>query len=248
MGTAARLSRANAPRQGIHGGFLHSAERYAHRPAVEVRGTILTYDELRSRAMSLAASLQRATPSGGPPLTAVFAYRSATAYSGVLAALLSGHGYVPLNRTFPHDRTRTMLERSGCRSLIVDGASEPQLEAVLQLAKEPLLILLPERADTRSLRSRWSRHTILGASDLEPAGKFEEKPVLPDSMAYLLFTSGSTGIPKGVMVAHRNVAHLVSFMTARYGISEHDRFSQTFDMSSQLIEITIYSSEDQILR
>src|SRR5436189_1591965 len=69
MGTAARLSRANAPRQGVHGGFLHSAERYAHRPAVEVRGTILTYDELRSRAMSLAASLQRATPSGGPPLT-----------------------------------------------------------------------------------------------------------------------------------------------------------------------------------
>ena len=234
MGTAARLSRANAPRQGIHGGFLHSAERYAHRPAVEVRGTILTYDELRSRAMSLAASLQRATPSGGPPLTAVFAYRSATAYSGVLAALLSGHGYVPLNRTFPPDRTRTMLERSGCRSLIVDGESEPQLEAVLQLAKEPLLILLPERADTRSLRSRWPRHTILGASDLEPAGKFEEKPVLPDSIAYLLFTSGSTGIPKGVMVAHRNVAHLVSFMTARYGISEHDRFSQTFDMTFDL--------------
>src|SRR5207249_11900949 len=177
MGTAARLSRANAPRQGIHGGLLHSAERYAHRPAVEVRGTILTYDELRSRAMSLAASLQRATPSGGPPLTAVFAYRSATAYSGVLAALLSGHGYVPLNRTFPLKRTWAMLQRSGCRSLIVDAESELRLEAILDLSEEPLLIILPERTDTSYLRSRWSRHTILGASDLEPAGKFEDNPV-----------------------------------------------------------------------
>src|SRR5205809_7146671 len=151
MGTAARLSRANAnaPRQGIHGGFLHSAERYAHRPAVEVRGTILTYDELRSRAMSLAASLQRATPSGGPPLTAVFAYRSATAYSGVLAALLSGHGYVPLNRTFPPDRPRTMLERSGCRYLIVHGQSEPPLEPAPRLHQAPHLVPLTQPADTR---------------------------------------------------------------------------------------------------
>jgi len=213
---------------------LRSVELYAHRPALEVPGTILTYDELRSRAMSLAASLRRTTPSGGSPLTAVFAHRSATAYAGVLASLLAGHGYVPLNRTFPPERTRTMLLRAGCRSLIIDAESEPQLEAVLDLSEESLLILLPERTELSSLRSRWPQHTILGASDLEPAGNFEEKPVLPDSIAYLLFTSGSTGIPKAVMVAHRNVAHFVSFMTDHYCISEHDRFSQTFDMTFDL--------------
>ncbi len=234
MGTASKSSGAKASSHGIHGGFLRSAELYAHRPALEVPGTILTYDELRSRAMSLAASLRRATPSGGSPLTAVFAHRSATAYAGVLASLLAGHGYVPLNRTFPPERTRTMLLRSGCRSLIIDAESEPQLEAVLDLSEESLLILLPERTELSSLRSRWPQHTILGASDLEPAGNFEEKPVLPDSIAYLLFTSGSTGIPKGVMVAHRNVAHFVSLMTDRYCISEHDRFSQTFDMTFDL--------------
>jgi amino acid adenylation domain-containing protein len=234
MGTASKLSGAMATSHGIQGGFLRSAEHYAHRPAVEVPGTILTYGELQRRAMSLAASLQHATPSGGPPLTAVFAYRSATAYAGVLASLLAGHGYVPLNRTFPAERTRTMLQRSGCRSLIVDASSEPQLEAVLDLSEESLLIILPERTDLSFLRSRWPQHTILGASDLEPARNFEEKPVQPDSIAYLLFTSGSTGIPKGVMVAHQNVAHFVSSMTDRYGISEHDRFSQTFDMTFDL--------------
>jgi len=164
----------------------------------------------------------------------VFAYRSTTAYAGVLASLLAGHGYVPLNRTFPAERTRTMLQRSGCRSLIVDAGSEPQLEAVLDHSEESLLIILPERTDLSFLRSRWPQHTILGTSDLEPARNFEEKPVHSDSIAYLLFTSGSTGIPKGVMVAHQNVAHFVSFMSDRYGISEYDRFSQTFDMTFDL--------------
>src|SRR5207247_11176688 len=198
----------------------------ATRAAAEGRVEMLPHAGVRNPAMSLAASLERATPPGGTPLTAVFARRSTTAYSGVLAALLAGHGYVPLNRTFPLERTWAMLQRSGCRSLIVDAESELRLEAILDLSEEPLLIILPERTDTSYLRSRWSRHTILGASDLEQAGNFDEKPVSPDSIAYLLFTSGSTGIPKGVMVAHQNVAHLVSFMTARYGISEDDRFSQ----------------------
>lgn len=234
MATTSKVSSSNATSRGIHGGFLRSCELYAHRPAVELPGTILTYDELRNRAVSLAATLQRATPSGGPPLTAVFAYRSPTAYAGVLAALLAGHGYVPLNRTFPPERTRTMLVRSGCRSLIIDAESEPQLEHILDPLAEPLLIIVPERSDASFLRRRWPNHTILGASDLEPGGTLQEKLVSPDSIAYLLFTSGSTGIPKGVMVAHRNVTHFVSFMTDRYGITEHDRFSQTFDMTFDL--------------
>jgi len=234
MGATSNASSANATSRGIHGGFLHSCELYAHRPAIELPDTMLTYDELRNRAMSLAASLQRATPSGGPPLTAVFAYRSPTAYVGVLAALLAGHGYVPLNRSFPPDRTRTMLLSSGCRSLIVDAQSEPQLEHILDLLEEPLLIILPERTDASILQSRWPNHTILGAGDLGPVATWQEKPVSPDSIAYLLFTSGSTGLPKGVMVTHRNVTHFVDFMAERYGITEQDRFSQTFDMTFDL--------------
>jgi non-ribosomal peptide synthetase component F len=208
MGTASRMSSANATGRGIHSGFLRSCEMYAHRPAVELPGTVLTYDELRNRAMSLAALLQRATPSGGPPLTAVFAHRSSSAYAGALAALLAGHGYVPLNHTFPPERTRTMLLRSGCRSVIVDAESEPQLEHILDHWEEPLLIILPEHTDVILLRSRWSKHIIFGAVDLEPVGTLQKACVSPDSIACLLFTSGSTGIPRGVMVAHRNVDHL----------------------------------------
>jgi len=202
--------------------------------AVEVSGAALTYRTLQHKAASLAATLQRKAPPGAPPLTAVFAYRSPAAFAGVLAALLRGHGYVPLNRTFPPDRTRTMLLRSECRAMIVDSESEEQLEPVLNGIDVGLLLILPEKDDTRSLAERWPKHRFLGSHDLEPPEAWSPEPASPDAIAYLLFTSGSTGIPKGVMVAQRNVLHFVDVMIGRYGITEQDRFSQTFDMTFDL--------------
>ena len=57
---------------------------------------------------------------------------------------------------------------------------------------------------------------------------------IPDAIAYLLFTSGSTGQPKGVMVAHRNVTHFVDAMVERYASHGADRLSQTFDLTFDL--------------
>src|SRR5205807_1817266 len=172
--------------------------------------------------------------SGAPPLTGLFAYRSATAFAGVLGALLGGHAYVPLNRTFPPARTALMLSRAGCRAVIVDAASARQLSQVLEHAKEPLVLILPEGGDLNALASRWSKHTILGPQDLERAEAWHMEERTPDSITYVLFTSGSTGPPKGVMVTHGNVRHCVDVMVERYGITEHDRFSQTFDMTFDL--------------
>ncbi len=62
--------------------------------------------ELRESALRIAATIQLRSQSAAPPLTAVLAYRSPVAYAAVLGALLEGDGYVPLNPTFPIERTR----------------------------------------------------------------------------------------------------------------------------------------------
>src|SRR5438874_11128784 len=85
--------------------FLRSAQKFPERPAVEVAGGELSYKQLGERARRLAATIQANARPGEVPLTAVFAHRSQTAYAAVLGALMAGHGYVPLNRTFPIDRT-----------------------------------------------------------------------------------------------------------------------------------------------
>jgi amino acid adenylation domain-containing protein len=235
---SASVPRANGARavseRGLWSGFLSSARIFPRRPAVVAGGQVLSYEELREMAWRIAATIQRYPEYSTTPLTAVFAYRSATAFAGVLGALLAGNGYVPLNRTFPEGRTRVMFERSGSRSLIVDVHSLPQLQGVLESAREPLLVILPDVADVTPLETTWPLHTFAGADQLQLSSAWREPVVGRDSLAYLLFTSGSTGTPKGVTVAQRNVLCFVDYMVERYEVNENDRFSQMFDMTFDL--------------
>ena len=214
-------------------GFVRSSERFPQRPAIQV-GREITYSELAERARRIAATIQAEITTSEVPLTAVFAYRSQTAYAAVLGALMAGHGYVPLNPAFPVERTRLMLTRSMCRSLVVDRESEVQLEVLLQGVEESLLILCPDRADVSELAKRFLPHRILGAADLSAPEQWRPKDVSPDAIAYLLFTSGSTGQPKAVMVSHANVLHYVDYVTRRYSITCKDRVSQNFDLTFDL--------------
>ena len=197
-------------------GFIRASEQFPDRSAISVSGREIAYVELAERAKSLAATLQRESLEGAIPLTAVFAYRSETAYVGVLAALMAGHGYVPLNRTFPVDRTRLMLERALCQAIIVDASSESQVAKLLPDSDSRLVLIFPERSDVRELAEQFPQHRVLGAHDLSPAEEWDRPEIAPDSLAYLLFTSGITGQPKGVMVSHRNVLHYVEYMTKRH--------------------------------
>jgi acyl-CoA synthetase (AMP-forming)/AMP-acid ligase II len=149
------MSNTTDSRRLLWTGFLRSCERFPTRGALDVGGHEVTYQQLANRAKCLAATLEASAVPGAVPLTAVFAYHSETAYAAVLGALMAGNGYVPLNRTFPIDRTRLMLERSMCGSVIVDAGSESQLEKLLSSMAMPLVIICPDRADVTELAASW---------------------------------------------------------------------------------------------
>lgn len=237
------VPRSSAASRPLWWGFLEASEQFGDRPALLADGQTLTYGELGTLARRLAATLRSHADPAAPPLTAVFAYRTPTAFAGVLGSLLAGRGYVPLNRTFPPGRTRLMLGHAGCRSLVVDRGSLDQLEAVLPDDAPSLLLVVPDLDDVGELRARWPDHTILGARDLEPAARWSEPPpAAADAVAYLLFTSGSTGIPKGVMVGHRNVRSFLDYVLNRYEVHQRDRLSQMFDMTFDLSVFDMFAA------
>jgi amino acid adenylation domain-containing protein len=226
---------------GLCSGFFGRAGESPNRPALEVGGRVLTYGELARRARSLAATLSKHAPDAGPPLTAVLAHRSSTAFAGVLGALARGHGYVPLNPTFPAARNQAMLERAGCGAVIVDSAAVSEVEALVDGIDRELLLVLPDEDDAHCA-GRWAPHRVLGAPHLEDGAHLEPAQVSPSDPAYLLFTSGSTGTPKGVAVTHANVRSFLDAVAQRYDFTHHDRFSQTFDLTFDLSVFDMFAA------
>ena len=218
----------------LHSGFLSVSEATPDRPALHVDGLTFSYSNLRMFASSLAATLQQHSTGSGSELTAVFAERSRTGFAGILGALLAGRGYVPLNPVFPSAVSSRMLQHADCRAVIVDSRAERQLDALLENYQQSLVVILPDNEHVGEIRERWPRHTFVGAQDLAPAESWFPSSGSPDALAYLLFTSGSTGLPKGVGVSHRNVTSFVHTMARRYSFTCDDRFSQMFDTTFDL--------------
>ncbi|MEU9031178.1 amino acid adenylation domain-containing protein [Streptomyces sp. NPDC048383] len=216
-------------------GLLRHASGHPDRVALTIGRRDYTYEETALTARRWAALLVEAV-GGRPRRVGVFAHRSEASYLGVAAALFAGAAFVPLNRKFPADRTRSMLERADVDALIVDSASLEGLGGLLRGLPRKPVVLLPD-----TLRGRagdlGDDVRVLDAVDLATAAPLEPgglPPVSSDDIAYLLFTSGSTGVPKGVPVTHGNAGAFLEANQARYRLTPDDRLTQTFDQTFDL--------------
>jgi len=235
----------------LQSAFLQAAETFPESVALEVDGAAISYAELRGRALAIAATLQFARARYGldlPPLTCVLGQRSAAGFAGILGALCSGHGYVPMLPTYPAARLAQVLERSQAGALVVDRSGEKVLGDLLTLVSRPLVIVFADietDADADALaelRARFPAHLIVGASELQDAATWVPAEVCADDIAYLLFTSGSTGVPKGVMVAQRNIVRFLDVVIERYGLGPEDRFSHMFEVTFDLSLFDLFAA------
>jgi amino acid adenylation domain-containing protein len=215
-------------------GFLESAMRFPERPAIVVDGQPTTYRSLLARARQVAAAVDALEPENAS-LGAVLATRSMTAYAAILGILGSGRGYVPLNPKFPVERSAKMLFRSGARALVVDATGFQQLPGLLKLIDFPLAIILPDGESPSGLATQFPRHRFVFSNELPDGASYSLKAEAKGSaIAYLLFTSGSTGEPKGVPISQQNVRAYIEATCDHYDVNEHDRISQEFDLTFDL--------------
>ena len=148
--------------------------------AVTFEGQPLTYDELNSRANQLAHYLCRLGV-GPEEVVGVCLERGLDMVVAVLGILKAGGAYLPLDPTYPRDRLEFMINDSGPSVLLTQENFSQHLSSA--------------RQQVVYIDSDW--HRIAFESTENP-----DTPLSAGNLAYVLYTSGSTGVPKGVMVTH----------------------------------------------
>ncbi|HSF41682.1 MAG TPA: amino acid adenylation domain-containing protein, partial [Thermoanaerobaculia bacterium] len=194
-------------RGAVHELFLDHARRHPERLAVSDPEGSWTYGELARAVDGLAARLREAGVEKGDRV-AVWAHRSAPVAWAVLGTLRAGGAFVMLDPAYPAARIVEMLRLAGPRAFLqIAAAGEPPAEVEAWLRE----------AGTWRLTLRRG-----GLSLPETAPKVE---IGPDDLAYIAFTSGSTGVPKGILGRHGPLSHFIPWQAERFGLSEEDRYS-----------------------
>lgn len=194
-------------------------------PALWVDGTTFSYCELAEQACRVSAWLRQVSDSRVKRV-AILAHRQIAVYRGILGICWSGACYVPLNPAFPDQRLEKIMSLANPDALIVD--------------KQMLARLTPDTCRKfagRILIADGATDSVYGQAidgfDLLPESEMFKEPVFvdADSEAYLVFTSGSTGTPNGVVVRAGNLDYSIRAISKRYPFTDRDRFSQFFDLS-----------------
>ncbi|WP_311636980.1 non-ribosomal peptide synthetase [Streptomyces hintoniae] len=174
------LPGGRAPRPStLHGAFARQATRTPAAIAVRSPGGDLTYAEVASLAARLSTALRRFGLRPGDPV-GVCLPRTPHLVAAVIGVLAAGGVYMPLDPALSITRHRAMAERAHCRLLIVDDSTR---ELTVEGTRQVRVDLLLEQAAPGDLSE------LVRTDD-------HRQP------AYLVFTSGSTGAPKGVLVSH----------------------------------------------
>ncbi len=191
----------DAIEQSIPQRFERQVSIYPNRIAVKTRREKLSYAELNDLANRIASAILDARGGGSEPV-AVLMEQSARLIAAVLGILKAGKFYVPLDPGYPRTRLAYMLEHSQA-GLILTDAGNGRLAA--DLGGDHCRVLLADSSGTPADNPTF--------------------PISADANAYIFYTSGSTGNPKGVVDTHRNVLHNIMRYTNGLLIGADDRLT-----------------------
>ncbi|MDD7940096.1 amino acid adenylation domain-containing protein [Actinomycetospora lutea] len=208
-----------------------AVDRHADRTAIVGTDEVMSYAELDGAVNRIAhVLLDRGLTPGAR--VGVLAEKSPWTIAALIGTLRAGGAYVPIDPAGPASRVARIVGAAEPEVVLVDAASRPLLDEVLAELPGPYPTIgaLDAQDDVA-----FTRADLLGASAGTPG-------VAPVDLAHLLFTSGSTGVPKGVMITHDTVIAFVDWALKHFGTRPGDRISGHPPLHFDLSTFDIYAT------
>ena len=201
-------TRTNYPQKSIQQVFEAQVDLTPESIALTFNGESLTYQELNTRSNQLAAYLRSRNVDADVPI-GIFMERSIAMVVGLLGILKAGGAYVPLDPAYPQERLAFMLSDTQVKLLLT------QAELISKLPTHSASVICVD-TDWETISQHNSTNPLQSSN--------------PDNLAYVMYTSGSTGQPKGVSINHCGVVRLVK-ETNYVSLTESDVFLQLSPIS-----------------
>jgi amino acid adenylation domain-containing protein len=208
-----------------------SVERHGDRTAIVGADGSMTYGELDGAVNRIAHVLLAHGLTPGARV-GVLAEKSPWTIAALIGTLRAGGAYVPVDPAGPASRVARIVGAAEPEVVLVDAASRPLLDEVLaELPGPPPVVGALDAQEEVA----FARGDLLVAPTDAPGAA-------PTDLAHLLFTSGSTGVPKGVMITHDTVLAFVDWAVRHFGTRAGDRVSGHPPLHFDLSTFDIYAT------
>jgi amino acid adenylation domain-containing protein len=193
--------------------FRKTVRSCGNRPAVVELKKVISYSDLDSRSDEIASALRRLGIRPGARI-GIFRRKTIETIASIYGVLKAGCAYVPIDSKIGPDRLAAILNDAGLAALFIEPVLGPRLQTITARG----LSLWLANATTHGEILRSSNSTGCNSS-IDGSGPVDSAP------AYILYTSGSTGIPKGVQHTHASALAFVSWAATEFDVASADRLS-----------------------